>query len=394
MLGSRRQSTILMNSKVPPQKTQRMPPMTKVSHQPFDGLGMRLSKSLRFYTESVRRHLVLANAVRRARKSPLDPFKLTWILTEECSLRCRTCHLWATQPHSGPDLTTIRKVLKANQHLTWLNLSGGDFVERQDAPQILDHVARLLPDLCLLDFPTAGQNPEATLAAIEPLLDSPIPHIYVSVSLDGDDETHDNIRRQQGAAARARETLRRLTAIQRTGFHAVAGFTLSSHSSSVTKGEPPAAILPPGVDPREIHLNLGHQSDHYYRNQQDSLPEKETALALIDHLAGFSHPTLLGWIERKYWKIARQYLRTGDVGGPCAAMKASVFLAADLTVYPCSIFDAPIGDLSKVGYALRRISEFKSTPQTLESVENRQCPNCWSPCEAFPTLLYNYGRFP
>src|SRR5262245_58801099 len=102
--------------------------------------------------ESARRYLALLAAVRRARRRPFDPFKLTWIVTERCSLRCRTCHLWATGPAAGPSLPEVDRVLAANRHLTWLNLSGGDLVERPDAPELLARVAAGLPDLALLDF--------------------------------------------------------------------------------------------------------------------------------------------------------------------------------------------------------------------------------------------------
>jgi len=137
--------------------------------------------------EAARRYLALIRAVARARRAPFDPFKLTWILTERCSLRCATCHLWAGEPRGGPTLETVRAVLSHNQHLTWLNLSGGDLVERPDAPALLAAVAEALPDLALLDFPTAGQDTAATLAALRPLLDSEVPRIVVTVSLDGPD---------------------------------------------------------------------------------------------------------------------------------------------------------------------------------------------------------------
>src|SRR5262245_6079539 len=82
--------------------------------------------------EAARRYVALLAAVRRARRAPFDPFKLTWIVTERCSLRCRTCRLWATEPAAGPSLAEAERVIAANPHLTWLNLSGGDLVERPD----------------------------------------------------------------------------------------------------------------------------------------------------------------------------------------------------------------------------------------------------------------------
>jgi len=344
--------------------------------------------------EGLRRHLALARAVARARRRPFDPFKLTWIVTEVCSLRCGPCQLWATSPHPGPDLSTCERVLAANPQLTWLNLSGGDLVERPDAPALLAAVARDLPDLALLDFPTAGQDTAATLAALEPLLDSAIPRVVVSVSLDGPDDVHDRVRRRRGAAAAARATFRRLETIRRPGFTVVAGLTLSASNVTAHGGVSPDALLPPGIPPGALHLNLAHHSAHYYRNTTDVAPPAEPALAVIEALARRRGLPLspLDWIERRYWRFARRFLREGDPGVRCGALRASVFLGPDLEVRPCTIFDRPLGNLADVGYALRRIPELQTARAALGEVEARACPRCWSPCEAFPTLLLNLGR--
>ena len=328
-------------------------------------------------TEALRRYLALAGAVRRARRAPFDPFKLTWIVTEACSLRCRTCHLWVGAPHPGPDLATCERLLAANAHLTWLNLSGGDVVERPDAPALMAAVARQLPDLALLD--------------------SDIPRVYVTVSIDGPDHVHDRVRGARGAAAAARRTFERLLRIRRRGFTAVVGMTLSRHNLGAggPAAAPPSdavaleALLPAGIAPRDLHLNLAHHSGHYYRNAEDVAPPPDTALALLAHVRARRGLRLspLDLIERRYWAHARRFLREGDPGPDCGALRASVFVGADLTVYPCSIFDRPLGNLADVGLELRRLPELPEAAVALGLVEQRACPRCWSPCEAFPTLL-------
>lgn len=345
------------------------------------------------HLEALRRYVALARAVRRARRGPWQPFKLTWILTEVCSLRCRTCRLWVGEPESGPELATVEKVVAANPQLTWVNLSGGDFVERADAPQLVERVTTGLPDLALFDFPTAGQDSDATLAALEPALDSAVPRIYVTVSIDGDDVVHDRIRGVPGSAARARATLRRLQAIRRRGFSAVAGMTLSRHNLPATPPARAGDMLPATLDPRTLHLNLAHHSTHYYRNSSDVSPPAASALALVDEL--LSRPrrfSPLAWIERRYWSLAKAYLIGGDVGGRCAALQASVYLGADMTVQPCTIFDQPLGHLGRIDWDLSRLAELPGAADAWSAVEGRRCPNCWSPCEAFPTLLVGLGR--
>jgi MoaA/NifB/PqqE/SkfB family radical SAM enzyme len=345
-------------------------------------------------TETARRYWKLACAVRRARRAPFDPFKLTWIITERCSLRCRTCHLWAGSPADGPGLASIRAVLAANQQLTWLNLSGGEPLEREDAPQIMQSVASGLPHLALLDFPTAGQDERAVLAAIEPLLDSEIPRIYVTVSIDGPDSVHDRVRNRQGAARRARKTYERLAGIRRPGFKAVVGMTLSKYNLPQEQPGCITDLLPAEIPLRDLHLNVAHHSAHYYRNAEDVAPPTATALALVESVthARARHLGPLDLMERRYWKAARRFLLEGDPGGPCGALRASVYLGPDMSVYPCSIFDRRLGDLRDVGHSLRRIPEFEGAARVLAQVQDRACPRCWSPCEAFPSLLMNLGR--
>jgi len=344
--------------------------------------------------EAARRYAALAAAVLRARRAAFDPFKLTWILTEQCSLTCGTCRLWAGQPHAGPSLAEIDAVLAANRHLTWLNPSGGDLVERPDAPAIVERLVSRLPDLALLDFPTAGQDTRATLAALQPALDSDVPRILVTVSLDGPDAVHDRVRGRRGAAASARATLRALQAVRRRGFGVYAGQTLSRLNLTDEARRAPRTALPDGVAPRDVHLNLAHHSTHYYRNAAQVAPPTEAALALVAEVSRARRRTLspVDALERRYWARAERFLREGDAGQRCGALRASVFLAADLTVYPCSIFDRPLGRLADAGWSLRRVGQLPGARAALGDVETGACPRCWSPCEAFPTLLLHLGR--
>jgi hypothetical protein len=341
--------------------------------------------------ESLRRHLALGRAVLRARRRAFDPFKLTWILGEQCSLRCRTCGLWHA-PHPGPSPEDVAAVVAANPQLTWVNLSGGDFVERDDAPRLVETITNGFPDLALLDFPTAGQDEDAAVAALQPALDSDVPRIFVTVSIDGPDDVHDHVRRTPGAAARARATYRRLSALRRKGLRVVVGTTLSRHN--LTGNGDLDQVLPQDVPARDVHLNLAHESDHYYRTAGDVTAAPERAADVVAKLRQRRRGSLspLALMESRYWALAAQYLRDGRVQGSCGALLASVFLASDLTVYPCSIHDRPLGRLPDLGWALRNLAGRADAVAAREEARLGACPGCWSPCEAFPTLLAGFGR--
>lgn len=346
---------------------------------------------MRSLPETARRSLALIRSVAASRRRPPSPFKLTWILGETCSLRCRTCHLWHA-PHPGPTPHQVGQVVQANPGLTWVNLSGGDFVERSDAAELVSTVVDGLPDLTLLDFPTAGQDPDALMAALEPALASAVPWIFVTVSLDGPDDVHDELRGQSGAAARARACLRQLESVRRRGFRVVAGMTLSRHN--VHPNGLPEHVLPLAVPARNLHLNLAHHSGHYYRNEEDVAPPVTETLALLEAHKRRRGPAFgpLALVESLYWRRARDYLIKGDPGGACGALLASVYLASDLTVYPCSIHDRPLGKLADHDWSLARACGSSLGRAARAEAEARSCPGCWTPCEAFPTLLAGLGR--
>jgi hypothetical protein len=169
--------------------------------------------------------------------------------------------------------------------------------------------------------------------------------------------------------------------------------TLSRHNVPEMLPSDPLSLLPPGLPLSDIHLNLAHHSSHYYRNPEDVAPPSGSARALVDavHAGRGRALSPLAMMERRYWSVARKYLDSGDVGGRCGALRGSVYLAADLTVYPCSIFDRPLGNLRDVDHSLRSLKELNAAGAALREVDARRCPGCWSPCEAFPTLLVGFG---
>jgi MoaA/NifB/PqqE/SkfB family radical SAM enzyme len=146
----------------------------------------------------------LAVAAHRIRR----PTKLTFVVTDACSCRCAICALWK-EPRTGAGTAEIRALFAANPFLSWINLSGGEVVERGDFEEIA--AAAVESTRCAaLDFPTAGQRPETVERGAAAALRAGVPRLFVSVSLDGPPEIHDALRGTPGAFARALETIDRL----------------------------------------------------------------------------------------------------------------------------------------------------------------------------------------
>jgi hypothetical protein len=53
------------------------------------------------------------------------------------------------------------------------------------------------------------------------------------------------------------------------------------------------------------------------------------------------------------------------------------------------MFDEPIGNLRENGFDLGRIWRSRKALEVLRTVEEERCPHCWTPCEAYQTVLGN-----
>ena len=91
-------------------------------------------------------------------------------------------------------------------------------------------------------------------------------------------------------------------------------------------------------------------------------------------------------VERIYRSEALRYLAGGRTTIPCSALQFTAYLSEKGDVYPCTIWDRPLGNVRQSGYALLPLVEQARREGVRELVVQRRCPNCWTPCEAHPAI--------
>jgi radical SAM protein with 4Fe4S-binding SPASM domain len=74
----------------------------------------------------------------------------------------------------------------------------------------------------------------------------------------------------------------------------------------------------------------------------------------------------------------------------CHALSASCFVDSWGNVFPCTIYDRKLGSLRDVDYDLRRIWNSDFALQTQKEIWNYDCPQCWTPCEAYQSIMGNF----
>lgn len=322
------------------------------------------------------------------------PIKLTWILTEVCHHRCEICRLWES-PGRGPNLSAIELFMSANPYFPWINLSGGELLARPDIEDVINVILSHQPRLDWLSFPTAGFLPEKTEALVSSILNHRKSNNFklaVTVSIDGYRELHDRLRGRDGAYDRATETFDKLRRIENGRFSATLGLTLSRHN--VDHVDETLSHLErdlPGWNRRQLHLNIAHHSPHYYQNSPDVRAERAQMESSLTRLQTNGRTTI-GQAESLYRRLALDYIRTGKTPLPCRAAEVSVFVGHDMRVFPCSTWDRPLGSLAEFDFDLSALLSSETAQKAREEIAQEQCPGCWTPCDALPTIITQLPR--
>lgn len=322
------------------------------------------------------------------------PFKLTLIVTWTCDARCQMCNIWRRPKDGVMTIDEVGRFFAANPSFSWVNVSGGEIWTRPDADELFAAIVARSRDLYLLDFPTTGQQTDRIVAGVEKILATRLPKLLVTVSLDGPPAVHDEIRGRKGAFANALATFAALRERRSGRFGVFLGMTLSNFNrGSIFETFDAVRAVIPGAELSDMHVNLAQQSAHYYGNEGMGRTQAEALAELDEFVARRGRGlTPVAWLERRYQRLVPGFHKTGRTPLPCKALSSSVFIDAAWNVYPCSMYDAPLGNLREHAFDLAAIWGAPRTVGLQREIAGRRCPNCWTPCEAYQTILGNVLR--
>ncbi|MBS7605555.1 MAG: radical SAM protein [Candidatus Bathyarchaeia archaeon] len=332
-------------------------------------------------------------------------FKVNLAVTYKCNYKCRICNIWRLyldEPDKAGcelDLDEIKIIFQRyNKQLIWVSLTGGEPFLRHDLTEIVGAIYENCKNLGIINIPTNGSLPNRIEKTIlEIIEDFKIPLIYVTVSLDGDPARHDFMRGFNGAWARALDSLSRLHQISANYPNLSIDFEYTISPLNVGGLSPLLAEIDryglsnlKGVIVPAHTGNLYHniQMQAYMSNSDRYIP---TALKEIDYLIKVAPPSISdphSIIRYLYLKLLRKYLSGATRKFfPCTAASGSCFIDPYGKVYPCIIENKVLADLRELEYDLNRAVKSNKFISFREKVEKGLCRGCWSPCEAYPSII-------
>jgi MoaA/NifB/PqqE/SkfB family radical SAM enzyme len=330
-------------------------------------------------------------------RTPRLPYKVTFVATYQCNFRCVMCNIWQKKSTNEMTPAEVEQFFTKWPQFRWVHLTGGELFMRRDLDDLIAAIQRSCKSLFLLNFPTTGWFGDKTVALVEKTLQRGVGRLMTTISLDGPKPLHESLRGLPGSWDRAIETFRRLRGIKRSNFQVVVGMTLMEQNADQVD-ETIAAIrqVIPDFQQSELHLNIGHESGHYFANLGKggvSGHHAEILRAVEDHRKKTGSPLHpVKFLEDRYQALIKKYYETGRSPLPCTALSSSCFIDAYWDLYACSIWDEKVGSLRDNGFDLQALWDGARRRELREDVVNERCSHCWTPCEAYPTILGNLGK--
>jgi MoaA/NifB/PqqE/SkfB family radical SAM enzyme len=341
----------------------------------------------------MKQYISLAQNIVRSNFSRLEfPYKLTFCITYWCNYKCKTCNIWQRRPKDELTLAEIQQFFQRSNKFNWIDFTGGEVWLRKDFVQIVEAAVRACPNLVMLHFPTNGYFTDRIVAGVKEIIKLKPPKFVVTISTDGDEAVNDFVRGKEGGWRRQMETYKQLHALP--GVEVVLGMTLSAlNADQYEKAFAAAKAECPWLKPHDFHLNVAHESGHYYGNEGSGILNKNKQ-QVIDEVRRYGKSrgiplTPIAFLERSYLKKAEHYLSSGMTPMRCHALHSSCFVDSWGDVYPCGMYDAKVASLRDHDYNLETIWNLPRTAELQKEIWNYQCPQCWTPCEAYQSIFGN-----
>jgi len=315
------------------------------------------------------------------------PYKINLALTYKCNLRCKICKIWRYPSQDELSIENIEIFFRNLNNLSWIDLTGGEVTTREDIVEIIKVIMRNSKNVLIFHISTNGQLPEKTLLLAKEILKFNLSSI-ISISIDGPAILNDQLRGVPGAYLKSIETFKKLKELIRVG-HYYLNCTISNYN--VDYIEDLLVSLKrdiPNFIPSDIYFNIFHNSSHYYHNQDIDGFSKISFDSIKKYfsLSAKGNPIKV-FLEKEYIKGLVKYCQGDKFPVSCQALNSSCFINPQGMVYPCGIYNRPLGKLKDYDFELRKIWNSYNTLKIREEISQKKCPGCWTPCEAYPAIL-------
>jgi len=297
------------------------------------------------------------------------PYKVLINLTDLCNSRCNFCDIWKIKPENEINVDNIIKSFDGSEKdIYWLSLSGGEVTLVKYYFELIDRLKKKLPNLKIVAFTTNCLTPNRVVKYAKYIKDNDLDPL-ITLSLDGDEKLHDEVRGVKGNYKKCLETYEMLKNEKILCHY---GITLSNKNYEFVKND-----YHNYKDTMKA-VTFIHSEGIY--NKENSYEDDEKiikSLKIIDK--NFKVNKLYEIIEKIHIKLSIKFLEQKREKNiiPCDVLNSSIHIMQDGAVKPC-MFMEEIGNIKENN--MLSFLKKDSTLEIKEKIKKDQCPKCWMNC--------------
>lgn len=330
------------------------------------------------------------------------PLHLVFFVTNRCDFSCEHCFVIAAGELNDRSrrlltLDEIERVARSLPDLLALSLTGGEPFLRDDYADIVRLFVRHTR-LKTLSTISNGIDADRILPQVEPLLAETDLSLFLSVSIDGDQQTHDRVRRKKNAFARTLESMRRMSRLR----EAHPRFSLGVNSTYLgTNFNDLMALYDvlEEVRPDYVTLNLlrgiawtdrqsGLSMDEYRRlsRRKEQIARPAGSRRTLVQRALTAKDRVMTDL------LACTYAENRSVS-PCYGGQLLGVLKDNGDVFPCEQLSRPMGNVRDHGGDFMAVWQSPAACDERQFIRDRKC-FCTYECVMSANILFNPRMYP
>ena len=308
----------------------------------------------------------------------IKPYKVLINLTDLCNSRCVFCDIWKIKPSNEIDINNIIKSFDGiEKDIYWISFSGGEVTLIKYYYKLIDELKKKLPNLKIIAFTTNCLLPKRVLDYSLYIKNNGL-NPLITLSLDGDEKIHDDLRGVKGNYKKCIETY---TQLKKNNILCHYGITLSESNHEFIKQKY-------NIFKDSIKAITFIHSEGIYNKENSYEGDKKIIDSLEIIYNNFKITKIFEIIEKLHIKISIKFLKEKRKKNiiPCDVLNSSLHVMPDGKVKPC-MFMNEIGNIKKNN--LLEIIQSPTYKITKEKIRNNECPKCWMNCYSPHSMMQN-----
>jgi len=290
-------------------------------------------------------------------------------------------------------LNEIEKFAINENNFRWIRFTGGEPFLRKDLVEIIKVFRDKSKKLKIINTTTNSFDPDYIYSQIQRISELKIGRVIIGISLDGYEKLHNYIRGVDSFknAITLFKSLKNIDTIE-----VLFSYTISKYNNNqFSKAFENVKEYIPDISIADFNFNIYETSSIYYMNEGQRL-KTEDRQALINEflflnslLKKQKSNNIEQKVINKYVELLPLYVNDGRTPLSCSAARSSFFIDPYGNVFPCITWNKKLGNIRDTDYSLKKIVESGNIDDIRRIISEYKCPNCWTPCEAHPSIITN-----